>query len=507
MRFVTLLLVLALLAGCSRPVDPSIYADETTTPGAPGATDTPRFAMATPGHPTPGPTSPYATRPPAANSPTPDPPRAAGAGPEVDYHLVVWGETLASIALANNTTVAELMALNRLTDPDRLVIGTTLRIPVTPDFDGPYGKLLPDSEFVYGPGTRDFAVAEFMQPYGGYLAHYSEDVEGTWRSGPEVVELAARRFSISPRLLLALLEYRAGWLTNPDPPEKTYPLGSTVGYRAGLYFQLAWASDQLNAGYYGWRERGLTTARLSDARARLADGLNAGTAGVEYFLAQGNSRAGWERALGPRGFRATYARLFGDPFAAAVEPLVPASLVQPPLELPWAAGQIWYLTSGPHGGWGDGGAWAALDFVAPDGNQGCTPSAEWARAAAAGLVVRAGDGQVVIDLDGDGFEGTGWTLHYSHLASDGRVTAGTPVSVGDPLGHPACEGGYADAAHLHFARRYNGEWIPAAGALPFNLSGWIALGAAQAYDGSMTRDGVTREACECMVDEVNGVKR
>ena len=35
-------------------------------------------------------------------------------------------------------------------------------------------------------------------------------------------------------------------------------------------------------------------------------------------------------------------------------------------------------------------------------------------------------------------------------------------------------------------RRYNGEWIPADGNLPFNLDGWVSSGNGVEYDGSLT---------------------
>ena len=38
---------------------------------------------------------------------------------------------------------------------------------------------------------------------------------------------------------------------------------------------------------------------------------------------------------------------------------------------------------------------------------------------------------------------------------------GQIVEAGAVLGYPSCAGGYSTATHLHIARRYNGEWIPA----------------------------------------------
>jgi hypothetical protein len=98
---------------------------------------------------------------------------------------------------------------------------------------------------------------------------------------------------------------------------------------------------------------------------------------------------------------------------------------------------------------------------------------------------------VVIDLDGDGLEQTGWVLMYLHIESESRIPLGTWVVTGDLIGHPSCEGGHATGTHVHIARKYNGEWIPAYGPLPFNLDGWIAFGGAKPYQGTLVRDGVT----------------
>ena len=209
---------------------------------------------------------------------------------------------------------------------------------------------------------------------------------------------------------------------------------------------------------------------------------------------------------GPAGFLATYERLFGNPFAYTVDPLVPPDLVQPELGLPWESGHTRYFTGGPHGGWGDGSGLAALDFAPSDRALGCAPSAEWIAAAAPGYVVRSDNGEVIVDLDGDGFEQSGWVLLYLHVYSEGRVAPGTIMQRGQPLGHPSCEGGLAEATHLHFARRYNGEWIPAgSGPVPLVLAGWTAHEDVRPYDGTLTRDDEVRTACECWNDPVNGL--
>ncbi len=94
----------------------------------------------------------------------------------------------------------------------------------------------------------------------------------------------------------------------------------------------------------------------------------------------------------------------------------------------------------------------------------------------------------MLDLDGDGDERTGWVIFYLHLAEEGRAKVGQEVKQGDPVGRPSCEGGTATGTHVHMARKYNGQWIPAASSvLPFVLNGWIPVEGEQAYQGLLVR--------------------
>jgi hypothetical protein len=127
---------------------------------------------------------------------------------------------------------------------------------------------------------------------------------------------------------------------------------------------------------------------------------------------------------------------------------------------------------------------------------GCAVSQQWVTAAADGFVVRASDGAVVQDLDGDGYEQTGWSILYMHVFEQDRISAGLYLRSGDLIGHPSCAGGIANAAHLHIARKYNGEWIPADGPLPFNLDNWVSSGTGTEYDGFLKRGNVVLEAAE-----------
>jgi hypothetical protein len=226
--------------------------------------------------------------------------------------------------------------------------------------------------------------------------------------------------------------------------------------------------------------------------ARIEPSLNAGTVALQYYFSQVYESEEWIQALdNDTGFITTYEEMFGSSEnRTQYEPLFSHNLVQPDLELPFVPGVVWNYTGGPHGAWEREGSWSAVDF-APSGFKGeCSPSYSFVTAAAPGLVVRAENGVVVINLDFNDNEHSGWVLLYLHIATEGRlVEAGDVVETGDSLGHPSCEGGIATGTHVHIARKYNGEWMTADGPIPFVLSGWTTHNGAAAYKGSLTKPG------------------
>lgn len=480
----------------------------TTSIGAPTAVVPLSSVESTPlGAEAPAPTLPP-TRDPnlPIYTPTPDAPRGLPTlrGDYIEYVVQPY-DILTSIAEQFGVTLESLIAENNIFDPNTLEVGQILRIPPqTPSNMGPDFKIIPDSELVNGPMALYFDVEAFVDAQPGYLKNHHEDVDGRSMGGPQIVERVATEFSVNPKLLLAVLEYQSGWLSEANPRSNTlqFPMGVLEAWRAGLYNQLSWAADNLNKGYYQWKEGLLAGWHTSDgAFIPAAPTINPGTAGVQYMFSLLYPEGQWRNIVGDSGIQALYARYFGYPFDLAVEPLVPANAAQPALQLPFEVGVPWVFTGGPHGGWGSS-AWAALDF-APRGDMlGCNESADWVVAAADGLIVRSQNGAVVQDLDGDGYEQTGWTILYMHMSSNGRVAEGTRVRAGDRIGHPSCEGGFATASHLHIARRYNGEWIAASGSsaygsLSFTMDGWLSTSSGILYDGVLVRDGISVEACEC----------
>lgn len=451
--------------------------------------------------------------PAAVTAPTVLPQRPKQVEGESEY-LVQPGDTLSNIAASYGLSVETLLSVNDIPDPNILSVGQVIKLPNLPSSETPSQVIVPDNRLVRAPGSSSFDIAGFINQQQGYIRIATDLVDDRLLNSAEVVQRVSLEFSVDARLLLALLEYRSDWLSNQeiDEDSKIYPIQkqpSPDGIdRSGLYRQLAWAANQLNRGYYGRKYRGLTTLEFSDGtRLRYAGGLNAATVGVQYLFSLLADFSTWLQAVGAEGYYRTYTSYFDYSLENPTGAVIDGNLIQPDLTLPFQAGETWFFTGGPHGGWGSGSAWASIDFAPPDdmpeNSPACYTSEFWVTALAPGLVARSKDGAVVLDLDGDGDEATGWTILYLHIATEDRVEAGRFLQTGDNIGHPSCEGGVSNATHLHIARRYNGEWIPVDCAkcppdqnVPsFVMSGWEIFGfPGQEYQGYMVKNGEQRIA-------------
>ncbi len=435
-------------------------------------------------------------------------------------YTVQSGDFLGKIAQSYGITIEELAEANNLNIYTSILYpGDVLIIPIPPEQARPtqaaltisseYFKIIPDSELVYSPLGTLLNIEAYIRQKGGYLAYYKQEVDGETLTGAQIVERVALNYSVNPRLLLAVLEYRAQWVSNANPSSTSLetPIHYIDDTRIGLYRQLAWTADRLNAGFYGWREEQLKTLTLRDG-VQVAPhyGLNAGTVGVQSLFAQIGDQSAWKFDTSQNGLYATYTTLFGYPFDWAIEPLLPANLSQPNFMLPFEPGDIWAFTGGPHGGWDSGSAWAALDFVPPD-LDACNTSDTWVTAIADGLIVRSENGTVMQDLDGDGLEQTGWNILYMHISSRGKAQTGQYVRAGERIGHASCEGGFSNATHLHIARKYNGVWIPVdAPGLHFVMDGWQPERGDREYNGFLRKNDLSLQAWQT-VGPINQIQR
>lgn len=420
--------------------------------------------------------------------------------PSDDTHVLYYtiaGDSLPMVSKRfgvdmDDITSPEPLERKRLLNPGLLLI-----IPNTMEVTSSKQKLLPDSEVTFSPSTIEFDIQKFVDDAGGYLSQYQEYLASTgWTSGADIIARVALEYSVNPRLLLAFLERQSGWVYGfPDPQDKnalTYPMGYVIEMKKDLYLQSAWFATKVMEGYFGWREgRRLVVTFQDGTELRLAPQLNAGSVGLMNAFASLYDYQDWALDLyGDENFFILFETMFGNPWIRAqeVEPLIPVDTVQPDMILPFEPNHVWAFTGGPHAAWSSADVWAALDFAPASDKTGCYVSEKWVVASMAGRVIRSGNGVVVIDQDDDGFEQTGWTLLYLHIADEDRIPIGSWVDVGDRIGHASCQGGRSTGTHVHMARRYNGEWVPADGPLPFTLSGWEAKAGTVAYKGWLVKD-------------------
>ena len=452
------------------PVEETPAPDATETPFSPAATESP---ATTPENSAPG------------SQPTSTP----GSSALFFIYSAQPGDTLPAVADRFGVAPEQITSSDYLPDAGLLPAGQILTIPNVVGETLYPGALLPDSEVIYSPSTVDFHTYDYIYGASGFLISFGELVDGEWTSGADILQRVAVETSINPRLLLALLEYRSRWVLGQpaDPSYISYPLGFNVPGERGLYKEMYIAAKLITMGYYGWRSGTLTDITFPDGiKIRLSPELNAGSVALQYLFSRLYRQPGWYDALyGNNSFLTLHTQMFGDPWgrAAGVEPLFPLGLAQPAIELPFLPGESWSYSGGPHLAWTSGSPRGAIDFSPATGGPTCSVSQAWVTASAPGLVVRSNHNVVVIDLDGDGFEQTGWTLVYLHVADHERIPAGVLVNTDDPLGHPSCERGNSTGTHVHMARKYNGEWLDADGPLPFVLSGWLVQKGARNYEG------------------------
>ncbi len=427
--------------------------------------------------------------------------------PTVDGDTILYktqsGDWLPAVARRFGVSTSEITSPKPLSETGYLDPGILLIIPDRLDKTTQYTsslQIIPDSGVIFSVTSTDFDVDQYVKDAGGYLSTYREYLGTTaWTTGSQEIMRLAYENSIDPRLILALLDFEAGWVRG-QPESKSridYPMAQEDYHNVGMFGQMTWAVNELSFGYYGWRRGTVSELTFNDGnKLKLDPTLNAGTVAVMNLFSIHHSLNEWLRIMdADSGFPTFYKNMFGDAWARtnSAANFFPSSLTQPPMTLPIEPGTTWSYTGGPHNAWGsDGprgldGPIAAVDFAPQNAKSGCTVSNAWVSAMTSGLVVRSENGLVMVDMDGDGSEQTGWDIMYLHIANKDRVALGQWVQPGDHIGHASCEGGKATGTHVHIARKYNGEWMLADGPIPFVMGGWTVIAGDVPYVGKLVK--------------------
>lgn len=311
----------------------------------------------------------------------------------------------------------------------------------------------------------------------------------------EVISHWAGYSSISPRVLLALIEQQSGLLSKPGQRAAIHrPMGA-LSTRSGFNEQVRDVADQLARKLYepapheAAGEFGGDAERAAPLRALLAN-----TSASEAEFA-----ATYQRLFG-LSFDTEAARALHDPAARSGKEAGAAapdtSLAGPPagfLQFPFPIGDSWHV-GGAHTNTGSGNyPMSSLD-MSKGGGWGSNQTGVRVSASAAGTFKRHSSCFAEIVHSG------GWSTTYYHMDKL-QYNTGANVAKNAFIGNPAnnkaqalCNGGASTGPHQHWSLKSNGAWQHLN---TVNLAGWTITATGSSYDTNCNRFYLTK----------NGVKK
>ena len=334
--------------------------------------------------------------------------------------------------------------------------------------------IVSDEQFVWGPNVGEFDIREYLTTHNSPLLEYAEDVE-VW----------AAYTSINPKILLAVIQLRNGWIDHiPENIEQEVILAELETVSMNL----------ANAFYehmYTWGDRStelsaksseLPIFNLSESGSvQVEPDTTSASFALASLLAVDQDQATWQSQIKPKSpdsFSRLFASLFPDtdPLDRSNN-LDPASL--PPedfLQLPFPMGADWTFngTHSWHGG-DIGPDRSSMDF-STNWPRGSTLPDHYTVASHQGVGYVYAPSRTNLPcwmaIDYEMEPGEVWSTSYYHLSNLGdpgdRGWMVRNQSVGK-LGTEVCNGGFASSAHVHFTLRYNGAFFDLDGV---KLSGW-----------------------------------
>jgi hypothetical protein len=345
--------------------------------------------------------------------------------------------------------------------------------------------LVSDSQFVWGPSQASFDISDYLQSRDSDLAPFANEIE-----------LWARYSSVSPRVLLAVLEMRYGLVSGSldDTPQDEITSGIEG---TAMDLSLAFYEHLYTFGSRRPPDQALPASAPalsleSGEVAQIPLESSSGSYAIAAVLASGADGVAWAAQMSPEsstGFPGVFADMFPD-----ANPLATTYAINPPspppddlLQFPFPLGATWYI-SGAHS-WNGGDfppPYSSLDMFLPGGT--CEdPPKSFSVAAADGIGYHPYDYQCWYEID----HGDGWTTSYYHLSG---VIDGGDVNRNQSVGRidcRTCAGGFATGPHVHFSLKYNGAYLDLEGV---KLSGWTVHVGDEPYDsGYLERDGNIRQ--------------
>ena len=273
---------------------------------------------------------------------------------------------------------------------------------------------IPEESLIYTPEEMlSFDIKEYLKTNAPDLVEYSE-----------VISHWSGYYTISPKVLITLMEHQTHLITETDLNKIEKPL-SSMSKEIGFSNQLKDVSFQLAKLYYSDKKTKFSQKSLSASRA----------------------------------FEKIYGELFTNIKRSRRLTKRESNLIPPDnlLQLPYPEGEAWYF-GGSHTSTGlNSYPQSSLDFN-NGGSWNSDTSNKWIVASNSGTVIK--HSSCLLEVIGK----SGWSTTYYHLDNI-IVSQNQEVSKNSKLANYAgtkskalCDGGYSSAPHVHFSLKYNGSY-------------------------------------------------
>lgn len=326
----------------------------------------------------------------------------------------------------------------------------------------------------------NFDIDQYLASQAPHLLPYAETISH-W----------AGYTSISPRVLLTLIDLQSQLISQPDLTLLQQPLAG-LSNADGFSAQLQDVADQL-------------ATRLYQREAAVSEFATAPAAALSYLFGVDSSKDAAVSQLQAdklSAFNQRYQQLFAESYLQAPDTSSDSStqnittLAGPAngfLQFPFPLGQSWHV-GGAHTNTGSGNyPMSSLD-MSIGGGWGSNQSNTWVAASAAGSFKRHSSCFAEVVHSG------GWSTTYYHLMNI-QYNTGANVAKNTKIANPAntkaqalCNGGASTGPHQHWSLKQNGSWVHLN---TVYLSGWQITATGSSYDTNCTRFYLTK----------NGVKK
>ncbi len=354
-----------------------------------------------------------------------------------------------------------------------LLLGSLLlaccQVSATEKTDEPQANALPAAShpLIYSYQEMfEFDIEAYLASQAPHLLPYAETISH-W----------AGYSSISPRVLLTLIDLQSGLLSEPRRGLLKNRLATPLpglSQRQGFAGQVQDVADQLARQLY--QQPALQAAEFGP---RSKEPLS-------YLLQAPAGEPAPSRQL--LDFSSRYQQLFGDAFTSPGLQALPdvTPLAGPAngfLQFPFPLGQNWHV-GGAHTNTGSGSyPMSSLD-MSQGGGWGSNQSGVWVAASAAGSFKRHSSCFAEIVHSG------GWSTTYYHLMNV-QYNTGASVAKNTRIANPAntqaqalCNGGASTGPHQHWSLKQNGSWVHLN---TVYLSGWQVTATGSSYDTNCNR--------------------